>query len=127
MTTHNLGSSTDYGGDINHPDLDFILKQVLDTVEGSDITLGQAIDRLQHLSACRRLMARYGIFATWFSDDGSDRRVNLDRDKILQLRAMGRTYEQIAAQLGCSVGAAHKYAKNNNASRSAVIQAGASA
>lgn len=113
MSIHNLGTYIGQGMRFENPHLDSKLNDVLDWLQDTGFGLGEVIDRIQHLAACRTILANNQKLS------GTGRRppknsLSLDPNVISDLRMAGMTYREIARELGCSIGAVYKYDPANS-------------
>ncbi|MCD8140496.1 MAG: helix-turn-helix domain-containing protein [Planctomycetaceae bacterium] len=94
------------------PGLDDCIHNLLDWLDGSAMGLGEVIDRLRHLSACRAYSGRYldDVPAARRPRTGTrETRSTYDPAQIVRLRAEGNGIREIADMLGCSVGTVSKH------------------
>lgn len=119
MSIYNLGSCHGAGALFENKLLDEKLYAVLDWLDGNECGLGEIIDRLQHLSACRNIRNRFGeeppscLETPRGANPNQSRRLPLTRREVLELKAKGYSLKEIADIMECSVGTVHNRSRSD--------------
>lgn len=122
MSIYNLGSCLGAGALFENRTLDEKLHAVLDWLDGTECGLGEVIDRMQHLSACRSIAKKIPENETPSLDrrGNAHKKLNLDTSKIRTLIQHGCSYRQLAEMFNCSVGSIYNYAHGERETKSRI-------